>query len=668
MRSILVYLFAVVSSSLLSAQIPMFETPLSPRIANYNINVSLNPDTRQLTGKEILTWRNDSADLIDQLQFHLYLNAFKNQLSTYMKESMGSRRHRIPESDDGWGWIEITGMVLNRETDLKNFFKFIQPDDDNSDDQTVLKIDLPVPVKAGDIIRLDIDFIARLPEVIARTGYKDHFYMVGQWFPKIGVYEHAGERHALKGEWNCHQFHRNSEFYADYGIYEVTINVPEDYVVGATGVLLNETIHTGKTKSLTYYCEDVHDFAWTADPDYIVIEDQWRHVKIRFLAHPGHDSQAGRHIQAAKNALAFFDEWLGYYPYPTLTIVDPRYKAFAAGGMEYPTLITAGTLWLLPEGIRLPEIVTVHEFGHNYWYGIVGSNEFEEAWLDEGINTYSELKIMEKYYSQQGGTAISFLGLNIDDVAFQWSGYTARAKWDAVYRKAWEYKRGGYATFSYNKPALMLLTLENYLGENLMNAVMKTYYERYKFKHPDSGDFIKTVNDVSGEDLNWFFKQVLYGTDVLDYKIDRITVTEIPHTYKGVFGDPLHEKADKQAVEADEASAEEKTDSLKTMVRSRVVAARQGEVIYPVEILVKFEDGSERMEKWDGKQRYRIFEYQSPQPVIAAEVDPQRKIWLDVNFLNNGKNTGTNQAASMKYGIRWLFWMQNLLQFISIFS
>jgi hypothetical protein len=307
----------------------MFQEPYSPRIANYEISVKLDPETRKIHGSQILTWRNDSDDYINDLQFHLYLNAFKNELSTFMIESS----------------------------------------DGNPDDQTVLRIPLDQPVKPREVITINIDFVARLPQVFARTGYKGDFYMVGQWFPKIGVYESAGERYAVKGQWNCHQFHLNSEFFADYGVYEVTITVPENYVVGATGVLINEGQEKEGVKSLTYYCEDVHDFAWTADPDYIVVEDQWRHVNIKFLAHPGRETQVERHIGSAKIALEFFDDWYGSYPYSTLTIVDPRYRAFGAGGMEYPTLITAGSFWMLPNGLRLPESVTIHEFGHNYWYG-----------------------------------------------------------------------------------------------------------------------------------------------------------------------------------------------------------------------------------------------------------------------------------------------------------
>jgi hypothetical protein len=669
MKICLIFVFCVLFSANLAAQKPMFNQPLSPRIANYEISVTLDPLSRQLSGKELLTWRNDSPDYIDHLQFHLYLNAFKNELTTFMKESGGSNRGLNYDNVDGWGWIEISGMVLNGYSDLKPNFSFIQPDDANRHDQTVLRVDLNTPLKPGETINLDIDFIARLPEVLARTGYKGDFYMVGQWFPKIGVYESAGERYALKGQWNCHQFHLNTEFFADYGNYEVTITLPEEYIVGATGVVLKEIQNQDSTKSLTYYCEDIHDFAWTADPDYIVIEDEWRHVKIKFLAHPGRESQSDRHIQAAKNALEFFDDWYGHYPYPILTIVDPRYKAFGAGGMEYPTLITAGSFWLLPDGLRLPEVTTVHEFGHNYWYGIVGSNEFEEAWLDEGINTYAEIKVMEKYYGLQGGSAISFLGLNIGDDALQWSGYVSVAKWDAIFKNAWEYKRGGYGSFSYNKPAMMLLTLHNYVGESKMKEIMRTYFGRFKFKHPTSGDFIATFNEVSGQDFNWFFDQVLYGTDVLDYKIDRISSRKIPTTYEGIFTDPLKIPEENSLAGSEEAAEEEDiSDSVKTSYESKIIVAREGEVIFPVEILVKFEEGGEILENWDGKQRYLVLKYETEHPVVSAEVDPQKKVWLDVNFLNNGKTVDTRRSASLKYSTRWFFWMQNFLHLITIFN
>ncbi len=651
--------------SLILGQKPMFQEPYSPRIANYNIKVRLDHETRKLYGKQILNWRNDSDDYINDLQFHLYLNAFKNELSTFMKESSGSHRGMTMEKKDGWGWIEVESMVLKGQ-ELKNSFEFIQPDDGNSDDQTVLRVPLEEPVKPQEVIELHIDFVARLPQVFARTGYKGDFYMVGQWFPKIGVYEEAGERYATEGQWNCHQFHLNSEFFADYGVYEVTITVPDDFVVGATGVLIDESNKKEGVKSLTYYCEDVHDFAWTADPNYIVIEDQWRHVNIKFLAHPGRDGQVKRHIGSAKYALEYFEEWYGEYPYPTLTIVDPVYGGIGAGGMEYPTLITAGAFWMLPEGIRLTEMVTIHEFGHNYWYGIVANNEFEEAWLDEGINTYSEIMVMEKYYGGEEGSAISLFGLNIDDTETSWASYRAIPKRDAIYNYSWKYGQGGYGVFSYSKPGLMMLTLHNYLGDEMMKKVMRAYYDRFRFKHPTTRDFINTVNDVSDQDLNWFFDQVLYGTDILDYKVHRITSKRIPKKPLGVYGNPLLEDVNDSTDVSDSES--DSTDEEQTVYKNKVIISREGEVIFPVEVLIKFEGGDEKWEMWDGKERYVVFEYTSEKRVISAEVDPQRKIWLDVNFINNGKTIKSSRAPTLKYSTRWLFWMQNLIQYFAIFG
>ena len=656
-------MFVAFFYGLLLGQKPMFNKPYSPRIANYKISVELDPETHMLQGSQILNWRNDSQDTINDLHFHLYLNAFKNEMSTLMKEAT-NRQSRFT-NDEGWGWIEIESMIIN-DQEMKDRFEFVQPDDENSDDQTVLRIPLNQPIKPHEVTIIEIKFLAKLPQLFVRTGYHGEFYMVGQWFPKIGVYEETGERYETTGNWNCHQFHINSEFFADYGVYEVTIIVPENYIVGATGVLIDEEHLNESKKSVTYYCEDVHDFAWTADPNYIIVEDQWRDVNIRFLAHPGHETQADRHIGSAKIALRYFNDHLGKYPYPTLTIVDPAYGGSEAGGMEYPTLITTGTFWMLPDGIRLPETETIHEFGHNYWYGIIGSNEFEEAWLDEGINTYWELKIMEKYYDTEKGSLVSLFGLNIDDTETQWRSYQFRPKRDAIFNLSWKYGQGGYGSFSYAKPALMLMTLDNYLGEELMNKIMLTYYDRFRFKHPTSRDFINAVNDVTGQDFNWFFDQVLYGTNVLDYKVANISSRKVNQNPLGIFGNPLEEVKGYSTMERD--SDEDSSSVKKTLYTNKIIIAREGEVTFPVEILIRFEGGEEKKENWEGKDRYIIYEYQSENKVISAEVDPERKIWLDINFLNNGKTTNENKAATLKYTSRWLFWMQNLLHYMTIFG
>ncbi|RLD75468.1 MAG: M1 family peptidase, partial [Bacteroidetes bacterium] len=397
MTKYLIILLFLFSSITILAQ----KEALSPRNANYDMEVSLNPDTKIVDGKMELNWINISPDTITELQFHMYLNAFKNTESTLMKESGGSIHGSKAGTDElSWGWIDIKSMKIQGGENLSSKIEYIQPDDDNKNDQTVIRIPLRDSILPGDTIDILINFESKLPELFARTGYKDNYYLVGQWFPKIGVYEPAGMRFAKSGAWNCHQFHAESEFYADFGVYNVSITLPKDYVVGATGALVNEKIN-GESKTLKYHAEDVIDFVWTASKRFIEVKDEWEHVKIKLLIQPEHEDLAKRHIESAKIALDYFTEHLGPYPYGTLTIVDPPLTAFGSAGMEYPTFITAGSFAWMPEGIKFIENVVIHEFGHQYFMGILASNEFEEAWIDEGFNTYFETRIMDATYGEK---------------------------------------------------------------------------------------------------------------------------------------------------------------------------------------------------------------------------------------------------------------------------
>ncbi|MEJ2628297.1 MAG: M1 family aminopeptidase, partial [bacterium] len=205
-----------------------------------------------------------------------------------------------------------------------------------------------------------------------------------------------------------------------------------------------------------------------------------------------------------------------------ITIVHPPTKCMYVGGMEYPTFITGGAFWGLPSGIKLTEMVTIHEFTHNYWYGMVGNNEFEEAWLDEGINTYTEIKIMNTYYGKET-SLINFAGIKIGEIPSNRFSYISIPDRDKTLQYSWEFIGGGYATFSYAKPALVLLTLENIVGEDTMNKIMKTYFERWKFKHPQTDDFIAVVNDITQQDYSRFFQQLLRGSNELDYRVAAIS-------------------------------------------------------------------------------------------------------------------------------------------------
>ena len=621
--------------------------PLSDRRVAYKMDVTLDPAQKTVAGSQRVTWKNPDSVPVDELQFHLYLNAFRNENSTFMKESGGSHRGFSPDDEDPWGGVDIQRMQIvpseqmdsmplgsrsGEGEDLTEKIRFIHPDDDNLDDMTVVSVPLSTPVLPGETVTLDIDFVSKMPQIFARTGWERKpndslFFMVAQWFPKLGVYEVPGQRYvpaeAARGQWSTHQFHANSEFYADFGSYEVTITTPEHYVVGASGVLADESIQGG-LRTMTYRAEDVHDFAWTASGDFLEFMDEWRHVKLKLLLQPEHVAQAERHFEAAKVGLELFDDWVGPYPYTTLTLVD---GIGGSNGMEYPTLITCGTAYMLPEWVRVMEVVTIHEFGHQYFYGMLASNEAEEAWLDEGINSYLEQRIMDTVYGP--GAVIDLPWIKVGDGAAQRLSYiTNRPESGAIFTKSWQYQRSSdYGKASYSKPATVLASLERYLGWETMRTLLRTYYSEWRFRHPTTRDFKAVAEAVSGQSLDWFFDQYIYGTAVVDYSIENLSVETMP-----------------------EAS-----------FRSTFTAKRLNDGYFPQTIRVTFEDGTTEDVQWDGQDTEKEFSFERPTTVEEVFIDPEDAVWLDVNRLNNR----ARRSAETKFAWLQMFnvtvWVQQWL-------
>ncbi|MGD8538965.1 MAG: M1 family metallopeptidase [Candidatus Aminicenantes bacterium] len=623
---------------------------LSKHIVGYRIKAKLVPSEKAVIGEEVLTWLNDSEIPVSELQFHLYLNAFKNNHTTFWKEGGGRSIGSDPEKED-WGYIDVKKIGIRDGIDLTLMMEFIQPDDNNSDDQTVMRVELPEPVPPQGTITLEIEFYSKLPGAIRRAGYFDDFFMVTQWFPKIGV--------LVDGEWNCHQYHANSEFFADFGVFEVAMTVPSEYVLGATGVRTGEITNSDGTKTYTHYQEDVHDFAWTACPGFVEFREQYTlndppvNTEMILLVHQTHLNIKDRYLQSLKNGLEFYSQSYGAYPYKTITLVDPPIKGMGAGGMEYPTLFTAGGVSFLPEGIRLSEMVTIHEFGHGYWYGIVANNEFEEAWLDEGINSYSENKAMDKYYGNDR-SMIDLGCLKLSDSLMSRMQVIASGRMDPIVKNSWDFFSGGsYGVNVYQKAAITLLTLENYLGEDVMARIMKAYFERWKFKHPKTEDFIAVAEDVSGQDLGWFFDQFLHSPDKLDYAIGSLRSREIKEP-EGIFKGELRTSSDK----AEEGKQKN--------YKNDVVVVRKGELIFPQEILIVFEDDEEVRETWDGKDRWTRFTYYKPVQLKSAQLDPEAKLLLDVNHLNNSMTRKPNKISPLKCALDMMLKFQKFLTVISM--
>ncbi len=602
---------------------------LSTRVVAYQIDAHLDPAKHTIAATETLRYRNLTGQPQKTFPFHMYLNAFQPQ-STFMTEE------RRDDPDYQWkrehfGAINITHLEVTDMGDLTNQIHFIQPDDHNASDHTVMQIELPSAVPAGAEVEFKIAFNEQLPEVLARTGYLRDFYMVGQWFPKVGVW--------WKGAWNCHQFHNTTEFFADFGTFDVKVTLPQNEIVGAGGDLVASTNNSDGTKTLTFHSEDVHDFSWSASPSFTDVEDSWTGsagtVKLHVLMSPGHLASAPRYIQVLKGTLALYDQWIGPYPYDRLTVIDPPHGGFEAGGMEYPTLITADTNWFMPKDALLPEIVTQHEFGHQYWYGMVATNEFEEAWLDEGINSYMETKGMDALYGKYTSEfKFPFAQMGEDDE--QRFAYLEKPDTDPITRFAWRfYDSGAYGAVTYGKTTTVLLTLEKIIGEETLRQALHTYFMRYRFTHPTGEDFIKTVEEVSGKDLRSYFDQAIFGTQMLDYKI------------LDAHSDPVnwYEPEDTAAKNSD------------ALYRTYVTVQRKDDFVFPVDVKITFDDKQSVTEHWDGRDRWVRYVYDRKSQLVSAEIDPEHQIWLDRDLFNNSYTVKPDNRATKK--------LSNILGFAS---
>ena len=585
---------------------PVVHAALTTPVASYTIAVTLDTEAKTLAAHEVVTYVNTTADPIPDLVFHLYLNAFRDRNSIFLRE--GGATHR----GQGWdpkhpGWIQVTDIRLSDGTPLAL---------EEIEDGTLARADLPAPVAPGETVEVELDFRAQLPRVFARTGYAGDFFMVGQWFPKLGVWQDRA--------WNAYPFHANSEFYADFGTYDVTITLPVGYVTGGTGLPVSTVDNGDGTQTVHYHAEDVIDFAWTASPHFQEATRQVDGVEILYLYLPEHEWTVGRVLDAAEAAVSRYSRWYGPYPYARLTVVDVPDDGQGAGGMEYPTLVTAGAMDMLGLGPgparsrmdRSLELVVTHELGHQWWQSMVGFNEAEEPWLDEGFTDYSAVRVMEAVY----GADTSFL-----DAGNLQMGYFDMRRMEyladprvPMYGRAWDFGEMEYGVAAYSKPVLSLRTLERTLGTETWLEVMSTFFHRYRFGHPTTEDFRTVAEEVSGQDLSWFFDGLVYGDGVLNY-----TVTGV----------------DEHAV----------------------TVARQGDLVVPTEVLVTFADGSTLLEPWGGEEAEVTFTYDGRPPVRSAEVDPQRKVVIDLRWADNGLSRRLEVAPWLALVTRLLYYLQNML-------
>jgi len=585
-------------------------------IASYRIEVALDTLGKKLKGDEYITFVNTSTRSIDTLYLHLYPNAFRSDTTTLMRESMFP--DRIKREEKYRGWVEIERVTLGSDLDWSDR-KIVQ--------ETIMKLPLPQPLSPTETIKVEIKFSVKLPRVFMRMGYYNRDDMIGQWFPKMAVLQ-------KDGRWNANQYHANSEFFADFGTYDVSITVPVEYVVGASGYLTDEWKNVDSSKTLVFRAEDVHDFVWVASPDFLVYKRMVDGIEVNFLCKQEHAKEVERILDEVEFALKYYNSSYGAYPYRNFIIADVKI-GLGGGAMEYPGFITISLFNFPPDKIRLDAMVIYHEISHQWWYGMVASNEFEEAWLDEGFATYSENRIMEKRFGLKANL-VNLWRINFSDDNLTKLSYLLDPQSDPVVKNSWEFMDYlSYRACVYSKASLLLETLGNYLGQDRMSELLRKYFQRYKFKHPTTQDFIRLTNETTGEDFTTLFEQVLFGTGICDYEVVSIK------------------------------SEPKKGNQAKGPFQTEVMLKRLGEVVMPVDILIVLEDGEKIKQNWDGKERWHRIEMVTNSRIKFAIVDPEDKLALDINVNNNSLTSEAEDSVILKLFTQSLFWFEGLVHFIT---
>lgn len=645
------------------------EATLSDRVVDYRIRARLDPVRHTIDGEQQLTWRNRSDREVRAVYLHLYLNAFEGEGSTFMTEKREGFAFRsdVESNEGGWGRTELR-KVQQGGRDVR--WHFVQPDGGPKTDRTVVRLDLPQAVPAGGSTTLDIAFFDQLPRVVARTGYFGSFHLVGQWFPKIAVLELPGERGATEPRWNAHEFHLHSEFYADFGHYDVTLDVPEGYVVGATGEEQGAPRKENGRSIHRFTQGDVHDFAWTADKRTATpLTGTWTgpgspEVTIKVLAPPEYAHTMPAVLKATQDSLTWFSKMLGPYPYRTVTAVIPPFNAGEAGGMEYPTFFTADGVEDIGDGTTGRyglDFVTLHEFGHGYFYGILASNEFEEPMLDEGMNQYTNQRML-KAAGRQLALATSFsrkLGLESSMDLFDMERLASLGDPpDGLGANSWHRFSSGSYSSVYSRTATVMRSLELQLGPEVMDRALTTYYQRWKFRHPAAADLRDMLAEVSGKPalVDQVFNTHVFASARVDDRVERLESTR-QEPPLGLYGPQAAEWTEAQrsrwiseqrkAWKKSHPEAEAK-DGGPLPYRTTVTLRRRG-ASQAQTVVVKFADGSEERVVWDDQARWKRFTWVKPVKAVSAQLDPQETHRLDVSFADNSRRMEPDARGARRF-------------------
>lgn len=581
-------------------------------VASYDLDARWDAATNQITGTATITYRNTSSDTLAEVWLKLYLNAFRDDQTQWMREATGAHRGSSYDPDRP-GWIRLDSLRLV-DTGEDVLPGTVDPA------STVLRVPLPAAraVGPGESLRIDVAWTSQLPRVFARTGVAGDFVMAGQWYPKLAVYD--------RGAWDTEEWHANSEFFADFGAYTLALTVPTSYVTGATGSRDAATNNPDGTTTHRFWAASVSDVAWTAWPEYRIatkaVQAAGQTVELELLAprtmSTSHDD---RFFVAAQQSLEHLGTWFGPYPWPKLTLVAPPAEAEGAGGMEYPMFVTLSEpvplAFGLERGLREIEVVTIHEIAHQWVPLQVATNESREAWLDEGFADYATMRVLDQMYPTDR-SLIDLGPLRMGYETVQRVQYLMEGVGQPLALPSWQYPDFlTYGSTVYSKGSLAFLTLEGTLGEARFLAAMRGYFDQWRWQHPTSADLQRSLEAGTGEQLGWFFEPLVFGTGRVEYRV----------------GD---------------ASARQ----------ARI--ERVGDVVMPVDVAITYADGRSERRTWDATgQTFTIVA--SDGDLQRIQIDPDAAIRLEANTLDNGRDIQPSPVPLLTVAARLLGLVQAAL-------
>ncbi|WP_375435631.1 M1 family metallopeptidase [uncultured Hymenobacter sp.] len=507
---------------------PVAPTAYWQQQVNYSIDVTLNDQQHVLTGREELVYTNNSPSALPFIWFHLWPNAYRDDKTAFARQQLrnNSRKFHFSTAQQR-GFIDQLDFQVNGQPAKLEY-------DPESPDMA--KLLLPQRLAAGASVTITTPFRVKIPDSFSRFGHVDQSYQITQWYPKPAVYDRKG--------WHPIPYLDQGEFYSEFGSFDVRITLPANYTVGATGVLQNAEEQTRldqlaaatalkktaadfgddltfpasatATKTLRYVQDRVHDFAWFADKRFNVLKSgvtlpSGRQVATWVMFTNKEAAKWRKGLQDVDSAVVYYSRWVGEYPYSAATAVD---GALSAGsGMEYP-MVT----------VTEPAAI-VHEVGHNWFYGILASNERDFGWMDEGVNSYVENRVAELHGESGGilaglpttGTGARLLSIDgLPNSALSHIPYQAVASrgLDQPISNVTsaDYGKLNYAVIMYGKTASLLKYLAAYLGQAKFDVAMRAYYEQWQFRHPYPEDMQAVFEQTAGQKLTWFFGPMLNGT------------------------------------------------------------------------------------------------------------------------------------------------------------